>query len=972
MEKENIKKQEQKITVDINKDIEKKEIQEIKEANELNKNKSNKDNYKIRRNIVILFIVLFSLAVTILLRASYLEYLELGKKYLEVFKTNLIYQVSFISINFVFIYFIIYTTNRTIKKSLKPFFEKDKKEMPRILNKSIALIIATIVSIVASNLLLEQIMLALNSASFGIADPIFKLDLSYYVFQKPIIEAFVIYYIFLVVGISIYMGVYHIIVFNKYLDGVDSTMIRESLLIKKILRNIIFVVIGISVMTLLNTQNMLYGKIIDVGDDLELVGAGLTEATVQLWGYIIFSVVILIFTIRAVKAFKKQNTVSVIKNLAIIPGYLVCLVGIMIVFDLIYVNSNELDKQKQYIQENINNTKSAYNINVEEVNVEYSGTINNEDIIENKNIINNTPVISEEMVSKTLENTQTVTGQFTYNEPNLAKYNINNDEQLVYVIPREIANTDRTYNNKTYEYTHGMGEVVVSPSQVDDMGNIQYLQKDISGADKKIDILEDRIYYGMQTNEIVITNTEKNQEYDYTDEKGDDHMSSYKGKSGLELNFLDRLILGISKGNFDLAFSTEINNTSKILLNTQVLERAKKALPYLMYDENPYTVITDDGRIMWVIDAYTVSSKYPYSQYSKIEHNNMTHNINYIRNSVKVIIDAYDGTMSYYITDKTDPIAMSYRKIYSGLFMNLDKKIPESISKHFVYPEFLYNVQGRFLEVYHNVKPDVLYREDDIWDIARNNTTVLNNSSGIDMHAYYTMIKEENAEKLGLLQIYTPKEKQNIISYVIGTSGSDINKLKLYKYTEDSNVVGPIQLDKQVQEDEKILSELEPLNVTGTKLTKSTIIVPVNNTLLYVEPIYQTNLNESSNPVAILKKVIVSSGNKVAIGDNLKEALTNLLAVKKENIEIENTDDIGGLIKEIIKANNNLEESNNNNDWTMIGKDIEKLQELIDSLEILQSEQLKKEQELKNKSPNNINEQENIIDNNPQIENNIE
>ncbi len=944
------------------------------EVIEQKENKVKKKKYKMRRNIVVLFIILLSLIVSILLRASYLEYLELGEKYLNVFKTNLIYQVILICINFIVIYFIVYMTNRTIKKSLKPFFEKDKKEMPRILNKSIALVIATIVSIVVSNLLLEQIMLALNSASFGIEDPIFGLDISYYIFQKPIIEAFVMYYIFLVAGISIYMVIYHIIVFNKYLDGVDSAMIRESLLIKKVLRNIIFVVIGIAIMTLLNTQNMLFGKIIDVGDDLELVGAGLTEATVQLWGYVIFSAVIVIFTIRAIKAFKNKKTASVIKNLAIIPGYLVCLVGVMIAFDLIYVNSNELDKQKQYIQENIDNTKSAYNINIEETNVDYSGTVNNEDIIENQNIIDNTPVISEEMILKTLENTQTVTGQFTYNEPNLAEYDVNGEKQLVYVAPREIANTDRTYNNKTYEYTHGMGEVIVSPSQVDDMGNIQYIQKDISEVDEKIDISEPRIYYGVETNEIVITNTEKNQEYDYTDEKGVDHMSSYNGESGLELNLLDRLILGISKGNFDLAFSSDINNTSKILLNTQVLERAKKALPYLMYDEEPYTVITDDGQIVWVIDAYTVSSKYPYSQYSKIEHENITHNINYIRNSVKVIIDAYDGTMSYYITDKTDPIAMAYRNIYSELFMDLDEEIPQDISKHFVYPEFLYSVQSEFLEVYHNVKPDVLYREDDIWDIARNNTTVLNTSSGTDMQGYYTMVKENDKEQLGLVQIYTPKEKQNIISYLVGTSGSEINKLKLYKFSEDSNIVGPIQLDKQAQEDEEILKELELLNVTGSKLTKSTIIVPINNTLLYIEPIYQTNLNESSNPVPVLKKIIVSSGNKVAIGDNIEEALVNLLAVEKENIEVENTDDIDGLIEEIIKANNNLEESNNNNDWEMIGKDIDKLQELIDSLEVLQNEQLKEEQELEKETDgqNNVNEQNNNIDNNVQIENNIE
>ena len=295
--------------------------------------------------------------------------------------------------------------------------------------------------------------------------------------------------------------------------------------------------------------------------------------------------------------------------------------------------------------------------------------------------------------------------------------------------------------------------------------------------------------------------------------------------------------------------------------------------------------------------------------------------------------------MKYYITDRTDPIAMSYMNIYKTLFVDLDEEIPEALSEHFVYPELLYNIQSQILEIYHNVKPDVLYRADDLWDIAKYNSGTSNKGVGSYMEPYYTMVKTDNGNELGLVQIYTPNEKQNIIAYLVGTIENGENKLQLYKFPADSNIVGPMQLDKQIQEDEAISAELETLETTGTKITKNMIIVPIENTLLYVEPIYQTMLNESNTP--ILKKVVVASGNKVAIGDNLEKALQNLLSKYAVDIEIENTDDIEGLIDSIIKANNNLTQSNENNDWEMMGKDIQKLQTLIDSLEKMREEENK-------------------------------
>ena len=692
-----------------------------------------------------------------------------------------------------------------------------------------------------------------------------------------------------------------------------------------------------------------------VTNNLELTGASYTDVTVKRWGYTIFAFVIIFSIIIAVKYFKQKNTAKVLKSLAVIPMYLVGLFVVMVVFDLIFVNANKLDKEKTYIEKNIQSTVNAYGINTEEISLNYSGTIKDVEVKQNENLIQNLPLVRKDAVLTTLSEQQSGTGYYSYRNANLAMYKIGETNQLVYVAPREIVNSGRTYGNKTYEYTHGMGQIVTSATEVTEKGEITYLQKELEGDDDKLGTSEQRIYYGLETDNLVATNAKDRKEYDYTDETGEEYSSNYNGEAGLKLNYLDRLILAITKGDINLVLSNEITEESKILMNRNIIKRAQKAMPYLLYDEKPYTVVTKDGKIMWVLDAYTISENYPYSQYTMIEYNNKKQKINYIRNSVKVLIDAFDGTIKYYITDKTDPIIMAYNTLYPELFQ---EEMPEDIIEHLVYPEYLYKVQAEIIKAYHNAKADILYRADDIWDFAKNKNTKISQSSGTILEPYYIMTMVDDKEKLGLVQSYTPNKKQNLISYLIGTSENGKNKLRIYKFSQDSNVVGPMQLEEQIEQDEAISKEIETLNTTGTRVTKNMIIVPLENTILYVEPIYQTRLNESAIP--LLKKIVVSSGNKVAIGDNLDKALSNLLSTYAVDIEIENTEDIEGLIESIIKANNNLIESNRNDDWEMVGKDIKRLQDLIKSLETMKAEQEKKEE----KEQTNTTDEQNNIENN--------
>ena len=908
-----------------------------------------KSNYKFRVILVLLFIAIAGIYMFIRLRGEYLSILSIGQNYIEVFSKTIKYQYIVMGINFVILFLALYFTTVFIKKGLKKFFEEDKIEMPKLPNKSISLILGVILSIAVNPFIVEKIMLALNSAQFGIADPIFNIDIGFYIFNKPFIELILIYIILLFILLSIYIAIYYIIVFNRFFDGINLETLKKNTAIKQIIFNVMVIVFAISGLTFVGSYNVIFDKSIQTASDVYIYGGGLTDVTIKVWGYRILAVIMPIAVFVGIKFILKSQRRKAVTSLLTIPAFLVLLFIIMTGFQLIVVNPNELDREKEYIAKNIEYTKQAYNINIEEIELTNSGNLNSEQLEEYKTLFNNIPIITQNVILDSLEEYQTSTGYYSYRNVALAKYNIDNEETLCYIAPREIVSDNgRTYNTRTYEYTHGYGAIIASASKIDEDKNIVYIQKGLGG-DNKINVTEPRIYFGLQTNQTIITNVNKNKEYDYPITSSTNAENVYEGAAGISLNWLDRLILGIHTGDINIVFNSNINENSKIITNRNIIKRATTLMPYFIYDENPYMVITSEGRQVWVLDAYITSNSYPYSQEALIEVDNVKNKINYIRNSVKVLIDAYDGTIKFYITDSTDPIVMAYRNIYPELFMDKDEKIPQEIAEHIVYPQFLYNVQAEMLNLYHNVQTEVLYRNDDVWSIAKTTANkVSTTGNGIAMPSYYTMVKTVNSEKeeLGLVIPYTKYNKQNIVAYLVGEYNGD-NVLKLYKFNSDSGVLGTMQLENQIEQDGVISNELSNLNVMGTKIIKNMIIVPVNNTLLYVEPVYQVLLNESQVPR--LSKVIVASGNKIAIGNNIEEAIERLVSQEASRIEIENTEEEEGLIEAIIKANKNLEQSNSNNDWELIGKDITRLQALIKQLETLM--------EQKNKEAEDIQEQ---------------
>ena len=908
----------------------------------------------LRRILVTVFLIVCAVIAYINFRGSYLEYKELGENYLQTFLTKEKYYYRVLIINFILVYIIMYFSGRKIKKGLKVFFEQENKQVPRLPNKSIAIVTAIIESLIVGQKFTPNIILWISNTSFREVDAVFGLDVSFFMFIEPLLKMAVLYFIAICIGIIIYTFIYYVIVFNKYFDGVDRETLKQNLAMKTLYRNIRLIAIGLCAYIVVCSMDIVFDNFLTTDNGIKLAGAGLVDSTIKYWGYNILGVVLLVSIFRAINSFKKGKQSKILKDLIVVPIYLVALFIVMLMFDLIFVNQNEFDKEKKYIESNISTTKKAYGIDCDSESIDYTGTITDEEVQKNQNIIDNATIVDKQTVLENLNETQASSGYYTYKIAKISSYEVNGMKKLMYVSPREIINNRRTYNSKTYEYTHGYGLIFTSSTESSDDGTIMYIQNDIAGKESNIiKVNEPRIYYGLETNTTVVTNAKDKKEFDYSDEQKD-YETSYNGEAGLKMNFLDRLILGIKEKNVNIALSGSVTSESKILINRNIIKRARLALPDVIYDNNPYTVLDENGDIYWVIDAYTVSSSYPYSTYTEIEYNGQKRDINYIRNSIKVIINSYTGEMKYYITDRTDPIAMAYRKVYPELFQDLDSEISKTIQDQFIYPEFLYNVQSTMLEEYHNTKADVLYRSDNTWEKATYKNQSTNNKTKNTLKPYYTMVSNSDEEEtIGLIQIYTPKNKQNISSYLIGTVENGQNKLTLKTLHSDTSILGPTQLDTQIAQDETIQSQIDSLFVTGAKVTRNMIIVPVENTLLYVEPIYQTLVNESNIPV--LKKVIVASGNKVAIGNNLQEATQSLISKSATKIELNSTDDIEGLIDSIIKANDNLSESLESNNWEIMGTDIQKLQSLINTL--------KKKNNEEKKNENNTVAEENIVSN---------
>ena len=706
-------------------------------------------------------------------------------------------------------------------------------------------------------------------------------------------------------------------------------------MVKQLINVIIAGTVVVIMYNFLSHQDILIGDMLQKESvkGAYLTGAGFLDVNIKLWIYRIISIVIIIAVYNFIKGIKKEESKKILFSIVLVPATLIVVFIANIAIDSIFLRGNDIDREKEYILQNIRATEEAYNVNIENKEIAKGTEITSEKVKKDSESIEKLPIITPDVVTETLENNTDNKEKKTlykYGTPNLVK----NGNEYEYLTTREMDDKDKTLTNKIYKYTHGNFGILTSSSKVNENGYLLNTSEKFEGQELNgIKIKEPRLYYGNNTNTYGVVGGKDMKEYDYPTSTLTNKENIYSGNGGIKLNFLERIIITLTKGTTDLVFNNKITDDTRILLNRQITERAKKILPNIRYDKDPYLVVKEDGGLAWVIDGYTITGRYPYSQKVPIEaEQGGKERINFIRNSVKVIVDAYNGNIDFYVTDTTDPFISTIMKTYPTLLKNYNE-LPENIKKQMRYPQYLFDIQAKVLSTYHNTDVDNIYRADDRWEV-----TEVSGSGQKSSTSMYTILKEGTDLKPAIITTYTPEKRKNIVSYLVGQSENGVNKLTMYRYNEKSELSLSF-IDTQIEKDEKVQKELRELTTLGTELKTVRILLPYENTTLYIKTIYQVFLNEDSVPV--LKKVIVANKGKVGIGNNLKEAMQRMLTENAIDIDVRDLANEDELKDAIIKQNKTLKDVTKQGDFEYTGKDIQKLIKLVDQLEEVSKEKKK-------------------------------
>ena len=707
-------------------------------------------------------------------------------------------------------------------------------------------------------------------------------------------------------------------------------------MVKQLINVIIAGTVVVIMYNFLSHQDILIGDMLQKESvkGAYLTGAGFLDVNIKLWIYRIISIVIIIAVYNFIRGIKKEESKKILFSIILIPAALIVVFIVNVAIDSIFLRGNDIDREKEYILQNIRATEEAYNINVENKEIAKGTDITSEKIKKDSELIEKLPMVTPDVVKETLENNtdnKEKKSLYKYGNPNLVK----NGDAYDYLTTREIDDKDKTLTNKIYKYTHGNFGILTSSSKVNKNGYLLNVSEKFEGQELNgTKIKEPRLYYGENTNSNAIVNAKDIKEYDYPTSTLTNKENNYNGKGGIKLSLLERIALAITKGSTELVFNNNIVENTKVLLNRQIIERAKKILPNIRYDKDPYLVTKDDGGLAWVIDGYTVTSRYPYSQKVSIEADKGgKERINFIRNSVKVVIDAYNGTVDFYVTDTTDPFISTIMKTYPTLFKNYNE-LSENIKKQMRYPQYLFDIQAKVLTTYHNSDVDNIYRADDRWEVAEVSGSGTRSSTSM-----YTLLKKGDELKPAIITTYTPEKRKNIVSYLVGQTENGANKLTMYRYNEKSELSLSF-IDTQIEKDEKVQKEMRELTTLGTELKTVRILLPYEDTTLYIKSIYQVFLNEDSVPV--LKKVIVANKGKVGIGNTLKEAMQRMLTENAIDIDVRDLANEDELKDAIIKQNKTLKDVMKQGDFEYTGKDIQRLIKLVDQLEEVSKEKKKK------------------------------
>ncbi|MFZ5652094.1 MAG: UPF0182 family protein [Bacillota bacterium] len=770
----------------------------------------------------------------------------------------------------------------------------------------------------------------LHPTPFGVADPIFGNDIGFYVFQLPFYEFIYKLFIWSLFLIAFWVGAAYFVADS--LGGQQSKGFLKSDAARfhlSALAAVFFLARAfgyrLEQYALLNAP----GGIVH--------GPGYTDVHANLLAYkILFYVSIIIALVILINIFMRRFRL-VMYSIAALVMVSVLVGGIYpVLVQKFFVVPNELNKERPYIENSVKYTRMAYNLDsVERKSFTAGKTLTAEDIIQNRDTIENIRLWDYRPLQQTYAQIQEMRTYYELKSIDVDRYIINGEYRQLMISPREmnqqqLPENAKTWVNQKLKYTHGYGVVASPVNQVTSEGMPQLMIKDIPPV-SSIDIKVDRpeIYFGELTDNYVIVNT-KAEEFDYP--QGEDNAyTTYEGRNGVKVgSVFKRAIFALALGDYKLLLSSEITPDSQVLFNRSLTQRVPKIAPFLRYDSDPYMVI-EGGKLYWIWDAYTVTDMYPYSE-------PFDRSVNYIRNSVKVVVDAYTGMVSYYIADESDPIIKTYDKIFPGMFRPF-KDMPEELRRHTRYPEDMFMVQAVKYLIYHMEDPEVFYNKEDKWSLPNE----LFGQKEQQMEPYYTIVKLPGEKKPEFIQImpFTPHKKINMISWLAGRSdGENYGKLLLYEFPKQELVYGPAQVEARINQDSYISQQLTLWSQRGTSVIRGNLLViPVKDALLYVEPLY---LQSEQSKMPELRRVIVAHGDKIVMEPTLNEALQKLFGkeIAREPAKPDSQKpEVAGAqksVKELAQEANKVYEEGlsrlKSGDWAGYGESNKKLKGILEEL----------------------------------------
>ncbi|MBN2331268.1 MAG: UPF0182 family protein [Candidatus Aenigmarchaeota archaeon] len=737
----------------------------------------------------------------------------------------------------------------------------------------------------------ETVLMHLNATQFSMMDPVFGMDISFYAFNLPFYSLALGYLLTLFIFSAVIAAVTFVIHSSGFriemkeaeseekinpfgFSGTGSMKVKWSgswnrfIPLLSVMLFLIFLVIAAELWI------ARFGLLLAPGG--AVFGAGYTKINVSMPLLAILSAITVLISILFLVNMRIRKMRFIVYGIA--AFVIIAFIGFLaagIVQGLV-VQPNEFNLEKPFLERNIQSTLLAYGLdNAQAMMFSGNHTLTAADIKDNDATVSNIRLWDWRPLQQTYNQLQLFRTYYEFNDVDVDRYRLDGMYKQVLVSAREMNTRDlpgqaQTWVNEHLVYTHGYGAVMNPVDQVSSEGLPIFYMKDIPPTSGYIDVEQDRIYFGELTNDYVITGT-STEEFDYP--SGDVNIyTSYGGTGGVPLSdSLRKLVYAAKFSSVELLVSGSLTPDSRLLMYRNIAERAPMIAPFLSYDPDPY-LVTADGRLFWMIDAYTTTSTYPYSE--PVQARSIGNRVlNYIRNSVKVVIDAYNGDVKFYVVDEEDPIIRTYQRIFPDLFRDFDL-MPDGLKAHIRYPEGIFNIQAAVYSTYHMDDPMVFYNKEDVWvtpdEIYR--------GSRQPMQSYYIIMKlpgDEN-EEFVLMTPFTPKGKENLIGWMAARADTpNYGKLLIFQFSKQQLTYGPMQIEARIDQDPDISQLITLWSQAGSSVVRgNTLVIPIENSILYVEPLYLEATEKGTLPQ--LQRVIVAYGDRVTMKRTLAEALDDI------------------------------------------------------------------------------------------------